>query len=1148
MVSKTITALFFIISMQAAAQNAYRNLPTIDVFTLNNSAFEEGMISFKVHPHQLANFNFSLRNGLVNFNNKQLNEIAAKYEFKTIKNIFSNALKNTEYMVKHTQYSLQCWFTISFDSNHSVQRLWFDLRQTQLFETVEPVYKKHLLAHNNSVNYLPNDPLLNNQWHYNNTGQSGGRAGADIKLQQAWDIETGKPNVLVAVNDMGIQLNHPDLTQNIALAKHFNFIQNNDTITPGYHGTHVAGTIAAVNNNGIMVSGIAGGDGTANSGVRLMSMEIFEGKVNAGNAEAFVMSADNGACISNNSWAYDVEDVYELSVMDAIDYFIEHGGGTALQGGLVIFAAGNLSRQIRYYPSAYDAVLCVAATNHKDEKSNYSTFGSWVDIAAPGGDYSNGPTTQILSTTIGSGYAGDHGTSMACPHVAGVAALIASKLLGKASASDIREILTSTTDNIDAYNPNFIGLLGSGRLNAFKALQKAEAIANAVWVAAPSNLKILNNCSNFDINWQKNSNTNNVLLVYSNLNNMATPVNGKLYSVGDYLGDGRVVYAGSASNFSITNNHQLLHFFKIYSIDANNNYSLSIAKQMTTNSVIEASGDIIQNFDAPPLFPTQQWRTINADNDISWTHTAQDTAHTGAGDDYSMCMYNYNFNKTLGAKDWLISPVINLHQPQNLSCSFWYAYQYRSTGFLIADSLEVLVSTDCGNTYNSLWKLGGASLATTSSIADSAFYPFVLDKWKKITIDLIAYKQSQNIMFGFKATNGKGNNIFLDNINLGVHYDNDVAITAIKNLNQNHCYQSVSPLVVFKNVGANTITSLNIEYVLNANNPILSGWMGNLKSGDSIMLSLPTATVNLGENTIKVYVTKVNEQADSYHLNDSLLTSFTNCKKMSLPFADGFESSNDLTKTYTVQSSKSYAITWRKTNKIAYTGSNCLLMQNFVYNDKKVVDYIATPNFYVDKDLDTLNIRFDYAHATRLSPADTTQKFDTLQIELSKDCGATWKTIWKKGGNDLQTIGQTQGYFKEFIPDLTQWKNVAVALPNDIKKGNDVQVRFKNINYYGNNIYIDNLNIAYDYIPELVKQNNFVVYPNPCLNFVKIEAKNNYILKVLKIYDCFGKQLDIKKINSQKGYISLEKYAAGTYLLVIEGLDRIFYQKVVKIN
>ena len=396
------------------------SLPSINVLELDDNSFEKGKISVKF----IRNKNSELFDkSIENISNIDFQLIAKKYTFKKLTSQFKTVLKSVDLQNIHEKWDLDLWFTIEFDENIDVKLVYLELKKLKLFKIVEPIYKVHLVSadlSNNSFQFLPNDPRFNEQWGFNNTGQGGGKIGKDIQLKDALDIETGNPNVLVAVHDMGIQLNHPDLQQNIAVGKNYNFVDDNDTIVMGYHGTHVAGTIAAVNNNGIGVTGIAGGNGNINSGIRLMSMQIFKGNKSGGLAESFIYAADNGAAISNNSWAYNTENVYNLSVMDAIDYFIENGGGAVQQGGLVVFAAGNKSRPLSYYPSAYERVICVSATNNRDEKASYSTYGNWVDIAAPGGDYSNGVSSQILSTTFYDGYAGDHGTSMSCPHVSGV--------------------------------------------------------------------------------------------------------------------------------------------------------------------------------------------------------------------------------------------------------------------------------------------------------------------------------------------------------------------------------------------------------------------------------------------------------------------------------------------------------------------------------------------------------------------------------------------------------------------------------------------------------------------------------------------------------------------------------------------------------
>ena len=178
------------------------------------------------------------------------------------------------------------------------------------------------------------DPLLVNQWIYHRVGAAvGSTAVADLNIFPAWSVSTGHKDVVVAVVDGGIDYTHPDLAANIWRdgqgACGYNFCRHNTEITPSSHGTHVAGTIGAVNNNGIGVCGIAGGDGTPGSGVRLMSCQIFDepGRDAATIEEIMVWTADHGAVISQNSWTY-VPGLPDLSQSGkaAIDYFIEYAG------------------------------------------------------------------------------------------------------------------------------------------------------------------------------------------------------------------------------------------------------------------------------------------------------------------------------------------------------------------------------------------------------------------------------------------------------------------------------------------------------------------------------------------------------------------------------------------------------------------------------------------------------------------------------------------------------------------------------------------------------------------------------------------------------------------------------------------------------
>lgn len=1149
-----ITTLFITIATLAFSQKISRaNLPTINIETIANTAFEQGKITVKFNRYYFDNAGFSSNINQVYFNNYTLSAIASTYHLKKIVATFGNILKDETRIDIHKKYNLDLWFSIEFDSLQNTKQLIKSLQNTHFFEVVEPVYKKHLLDGNFGATYIPNDTRLNEQWHYNNTGQGNGKVGKDIKLLDAWDIETGKPSVVVALHDMGVQLDHPDLAQNMLPAKSFNFITNNNNINPGYHGTHTAGTIAAVNNNNIGVSGIAGGNGNANTGARIMSLQIFDitanGFVSGNFAESYVYASDNGACISSNSWAYDEDGLYELNVLDAIDYFIDNGGGNVLQGGLVIFAAGNVSQPIRYFPSSYDRVICVAATNNRDEKTWYSTYGNWVDIAAPGGEDRNGAAGQVLSTTVGSGYASDQGTSMACPHVAGVAALIVSKLAGKASASDVKEILLSTTDNIDTLNPNFIGLIGTGRLNAFKALQKAQSFLSNYTVNSVDSFTARYNCNAITLNWKKNSNNNNVVIIYSNKNNIGNAINGTQYSTGNSFNNiGKVIYTGNTSSFSFTPTDSMLHFFKIFSVD-NNTYSFGKTADVVAPATIKSSGTITQNFDYLPLYPTQQWRTVNPDNDISWTHTVLDTANTGAGDLYSMCMYNYKYNTLLGAVDILTSPLIKIRNSDSIKLSFWYAYQFRNTGLPIADSFEVLISNNCGQSFTSLWKKAALDLATSPSIADSAFYPFTINKWKKVTIDLSEYKNNEKIQFAFKATNGRGNNLFLDNISVDVLFGNDVAIAGITNIHDADCDATIHPQIKLVNKGYNNISSAQIIYLVDGANVITTNWQGNLIKNDTALVQLNAANISTGNHTITIFINKVNNQNDAFTDNDTSQYKFTVSKQQASAVTESFETEKILPDNWTTKQNVDDEITWTTTSIAGKNSNKSIVMKNYIYRSKQKVDDLITPAFYCNKNYDSIFLNFDYAYALRRLSDSTF--FDTLQIDYTKNCGLTWTTLWKKTGKSLTSFNQTDPEIFEFFPEQNQWKSDSMLVTTNLNKGDIIQIRFRNINLWGNDVYIDNVNLFGKFYPQGIKEKGYAIYPNPTTGILNIQHLQNPInLKSIELFNSLGRKIKTLQYNRNANteiQINLFGLSSDVYFLRMNYSDKTIVEKIIKL-
>ena len=417
---------------------------------------------------------------------------------------------------------LHLWYDISFDPNVPLTKAATDFTYLEGVQYVE--FIKGIRP--TEVPYPFNDPQLSKQWHYYNPGSEDGKylSGSDINLFKAWEVNTGSSDVIVAITDSGVDWKHEDLASNMWVNEAeyygtegvdddqngyvddiygYNFCLTSDgafagDISPENHGTHVAGIVSAVNNNGIGVCGIAGGNGKT-PGTRIMSCQIMtEGTDKANNERAFKYAADNGAVISQNSWGFEDPEYFPQSLKEAIDYFIEFAGidengiqTGPMRGGIVLFAAGN-DNVSQAAVAMYEKVMAVSAIGPAFRKASFSNYGKWIDIAAPGGTQIGNDVYTIRSTIVGNNYGGMMGTSQACPHVSGIAALVVSQF-GKVGFTNdmLWDILISNTTNIDEYNSAYVGRLGSGLIDAYKCLSKegpnSPNPVSDIWASSISN-------------------------------------------------------------------------------------------------------------------------------------------------------------------------------------------------------------------------------------------------------------------------------------------------------------------------------------------------------------------------------------------------------------------------------------------------------------------------------------------------------------------------------------------------------------------------------------------------------------------------------------------------------------------------------------
>ncbi len=381
------------------------------------------------------------------------------------------------------------------------------------------------------------DPMIGDQWHYINTGNekygTGAVKGADVNVKDVWArLICGDESIVIAVVDKGVKNTHPDLKDNIWINADeipgngidddhngyiddvygYNFVSKTgfidwvkpDSYGDSSHGTHCAGTIAAVNNNGRGVAGLAGGTGKKD-GCKIMSCQIFEGTAGGDAAKAIKYAADNGASIISCSFGYDSSissdnafiKRFGSAEIDAIRYFENtKGNNTVLDGNIAIFAAGNEQHDFAHYPGAFVDIISVSAFAANYMPAYYTNYGPGCNIAAPGGDmklnyqYGGVLSTVCSETENGNDYGYMQGTSMACPHVSGVVALALSyaKQIGKKfTVNEFKQLILASTDDIDQRIANttldgyakYYHQMGTGAIDAWRLMMNIEGIPSS---------------------------------------------------------------------------------------------------------------------------------------------------------------------------------------------------------------------------------------------------------------------------------------------------------------------------------------------------------------------------------------------------------------------------------------------------------------------------------------------------------------------------------------------------------------------------------------------------------------------------------------------------------------------------------------------
>jgi len=632
--------------------------------------------------------------------------------------------------------------SIEFGDHNKVDELLSLLERSGIAEYVEkaPVY---------TLSLTPNDASYGSQY-----------ALPLINAPAAWNISTGNPSIVVAITDNAMQSNHPDLTGNMWVNP--GEIANNslDDDGNGYiddvngydvadgdnnfnpvnstydHGTHTAGIAGAKSNNSI---------GVASIGFNIKIMFVKITKNSSSNTavddpvEGIYYAALNRARVISCSWG---TTGFSATIQAMVDWAYNS------RGCIIVGAAGNAGTNIKEYPGAMNNVVCVAATDAADKKSSYSQYGTWVDVSAPG--------DNILSTIPGSAYGSISGTSMSTPMVSGLLGLILSVNPNLTQAQAINCLL-STAVNINGLNPSYVGMLGTGRINALAAVQCAQATVFAldasltdvtegtVCSLTPTMQVVLRNAgttslSTVNINYKIDNNTPSV------------------YNWSGTLASGASVVV----NLPTVTFTYGTHNFTSYTSSPNGG-----TDGTKTNDTTKAVIKVLQNGLALPLvegfegaFIPSGWELSNADGEITWVQTT--AAKFSGTKSASIDNYNDPFIRTF---DYILTPLLDMSTATSTTLTFQVAYQPVASS--VTDTMLVYASSDCGATFNVIYKKWGTALATVAGNNINPFVPTGTTQWRKETVNITgALLTSKTAFFAFANSGNSGNNLYIDDINI----------------------------------------------------------------------------------------------------------------------------------------------------------------------------------------------------------------------------------------------------------------------------------------------------------------------------------------------------------------------------------------------
>lgn len=379
-----------------------------------------------------------------------------------------------------------------------------------------------------------------------------------------------------------------------------------------------------------------------------------------------------------------------------------------------------------------------------------------------------------------------------------------------------------------------------------------------------------------------------------------------------------------------------------------------------------------------------------------------------------------------------------------------------------------------------------------------------------------------------------------------VAYNLDAAAKSINTPLQRLCSPAFAPVITLRNTGAQTLTAVTILASIDNGAVSTTNWTGSLASLKETNVTLNQFTVQSeGVHTLNVVITNANGTPDENIANDAITLSFLYNQPLSPPVTQSFEGVAFPPAGWDLLNADQ-SITWERVTGVGKTGNAAAVIRNFDYVANGRRDYLRLPVVNI-ANVDSAFMTFQLAAAVVTDPKTTGNQFDTLEVLVSKDCGATYTSLYKKAGSDL--ITHSEPLSTSFKPTADEWRKDSVNLTPYINAG-QILLAFSNTTEHENNIYIDDVNVYTVAINPVLKTKGFMITPNPTTDRINVQFfPHAAYVKGINIFSSTGQRVASLIVNSSGSTsygFDMSKYANGVYLVQVVLGDKVVTQKVIK--